>query len=425
MSIKILLLISGLLLLSACTTPVNPDFLAMSKKYSEILVQYQIDSIFANIVRSTRDEPLSFLDMPNINGSGNVNQTVNVSANLTGISTNMVNMVGNVQSASPSYNLSWGNSFNFTQSSLDNSAFWRAFLEPIKPEVFPYFLHNYVPSELLFSLIVEEIVVTSPNGSKKKFINNPLLPNYSEFQNEMYKLFSYGLTVEAVVPLKSSLTRQTARNNQDSFSRFGRDREISSMPQAPMLYPPALNQTGDGSSPFYDSRMYGNNLFTQAPTYRVCLGNLKKEVEIKNLYGSEILCSSPYRVKKSLTAIQKAKEPGIYFYQRSAKTMYDFLGQVALAQTREKDPYIVEIRPQVDTFNKNADKPNAYAILIFNKNNPTENDFAKLQLLDGTIFSIPRENSGYSTLTINLLSQFQVLAKSPGSIPASPGILLR
>jgi hypothetical protein len=44
----------------------------MSRKYAIILEQYQIDMIFTNIVRSSLDRPLSFLDMPNITGTGSV-----------------------------------------------------------------------------------------------------------------------------------------------------------------------------------------------------------------------------------------------------------------------------------------------------------------------------------------------------------------
>ena len=39
----------ALLTLSGCTTPITPDFSAMSKKYANILEQYQIDMIFTNI----------------------------------------------------------------------------------------------------------------------------------------------------------------------------------------------------------------------------------------------------------------------------------------------------------------------------------------------------------------------------------------
>jgi hypothetical protein len=73
---------------------------------------------------------------------------------------------------------------------------------------------------------------------------------------------------------------------------------------------------------------------------------------------------------------------------------------------------------------KKANESNRFALLLVNQN-ASGKTFASMNSLDGISYSIPQENNGYSTLVINLLAQFQTLAKSPGSIPSSPAVLIK
>ena len=77
------------------------------------------------------------------------------------------------------------------------------------------------------------------------------------------------------------------------------------------------------------------------------------------------------------------------------------------------------------TFNSNTSKSNEYALFVVNKNQSTPRPFSSIEGLDGNLYSIPSENNGYSPLAIKLLSQFMSLQKIPGSIPASPSVLLK
>jgi hypothetical protein len=173
-STPIRLITSGLfslLFLAGCTTPMTPDFSAMSKKYANILEQYQIDMIFTNIIRSSLDRPLSFLDMPNITGTGSIVTIPSVSTSFLGMGSMYVptNLNGALASVAPSLSMQVGNSFNFSQASLDNSLFWKSFLAPIDLQTSQYFIHNHIPKELIFSLILDEIIITSPDGKQKTF----------------------------------------------------------------------------------------------------------------------------------------------------------------------------------------------------------------------------------------------------------------
>ena len=73
---------------------------------------------------------------------------------------------------------------------------------------------------------------------------------------------------------------------------------------------------------------------------------------------------------------------------------------------------------------KKPNESNRFALLVVNRNTDGRT-FASIDSLDDDSYSIPRENNGYSMLIINLLAQFQTLAKSPGSIPSSPAVLIK
>jgi hypothetical protein len=101
------------------------------------------------------------------------------------------------------------------------------------------------------------------------------------------------------------------------------------------------------------------------------------------------------------------------------------LGQVVSAQLRSSNPYLLTLPPTLSTFNSKAGESNQYALLVINKNMYQKRPFASYEALDGSIYTIPRVNNGYSSIIIDMLTQFQTLAKVPGSVPPSPAVILR
>lgn len=59
-------------MLGGCGSSAIPEFGEMSTRYTDVLEQYQINSTFYNIIRAANSRPLSFLDIPSINGSGSI-----------------------------------------------------------------------------------------------------------------------------------------------------------------------------------------------------------------------------------------------------------------------------------------------------------------------------------------------------------------
>ena len=392
--------------LSGCTTPVTPDFSGMSMKYAKTLEQYQIDMILFNIVHSSKDHPLSFLDMPNITGTGSVVNNPSVSGTFINGSTPL--MFGTLSSISPSWGLQVGNSFNFSQSSLNNSVFWKAFLTEIPLDYVQYFIHNHIPREVLFSLIVDEIIITAPDGKKKILINNPLRPEHPEFQKLMYELISYGLGIQ---PSFNSVDVGNPITKKQLVQSYGVNAE-----QVLAEKGMKVQTLSQGSSTNYQ-------IIKLIPTYKLCIKKNEYNNFVQQNYGNEILCESS--IASQAATPNKTQQARLNIVIRSTKNIYDYLGQVVTAQ-HENPPYVVTLPPSKTTFvrkNTEGDK-NRFSLLVvdLNKGGPS---LSSVVGLEDNVYSIPRDDYGYSGLVINLLAQFLILAKAPNSIPSSPAVLIR
>jgi hypothetical protein len=404
-----LLVFFSLSFLGGCTTPSTPDFLEMTKKYASVIEQYQIDMIFANIIRSALDRPLSFLDIPNITGTGSVTNTASLFANFAGTGAFVADRLqGSLATVTPSWSLQFGNSFNFSQASLDNAVFWKAFLTPISAESAKYFIFNHMPKEVVFSLMIDEIIISYPNGKRKFFINNPQRPEHLEFQKELYQLLSYGLGVHSTYDYT---------NAGDPMSEEQLIKDYGANPRQVLAksgYELRLTEIGPAAQ---------YQIVKLTPVYKLCIRPGEFNNVVKEKYGSNLICQDSAIAEATMS--DKSRESKLIMVLRSPKSVYDYLGQVVNAQLADP-PYLVTLPPTSEfTYIKNPKESNKFALFVINRNKPNEKTFSRIDAGDDNTYSIGRENIGYSTLVINLLAQFQVLAKSPGSIPSSPAVLIR
>ena len=400
-------------ILSGCGSATAPDFSAMSSKYANTLEQYQINMIFQNILRSSENRPVSFLDMPTINGSGSITTTPSLGALFTGgafpANASYLPISGGLATLTPGVSLTVGNNFNFTQSSLDNAVFWKGYLSELPIENVRYFEHNHIPKEVLLSLVVDEIVIEKPNGDSYTFINNPLRPDHPEFQKHLYKLIEYGLGAY-LVDTSQKIGPPISANHIKS--RFG-DNAFQVMKEAGITlqkvdsYPEVLFQ------PIQISKQY-----------KLCIKTNKYENFIRQEYGPEIFCEETLAEKTKKPSAAKKLQPKIAIRIRSTNNIFEYLGEVVKAQLNTP-PYLVTLPPTSTTFRDNKGAKNEFALFIVNKDKPTPRPFAAIEALDDSIYSIPSQDNGYSPLAIKLLAQFMSLQKIPGSIPASPSVLLK
>ena len=396
-------------MIAGCTTPVTPDFTEMSANYAAILEQYQLNSILINIVRASNERPLSFLDIPSINGSGNVSTSPSLSGSLNGLVGALPGGITGLTSISPSLSLSFGNSFNFSQSSLDNATFLRGFLSPIPIETAKFFISDNLPREMMFSLVIASIEIKQADGKSTKYINNPLLPGYPEFKDQLYKLLSYGLTIDEVQEEPKKVTPHS----------FGSAPGFPQQGNPYSSYPPMGGYGGVGGFGGMGGMggMYGQS--EPRMKYKVCVDENKFANFVKQEFSPDIFCRA-----SGASLNKKGSKAELILTVRSTHSVFEYLGQVVAAQN-QAEPYMVTIPPSETTHPRKAGQANQYAILVVNKNATNGKTFASVKNLDGDIYSIPVENNGYSPMVIRIISQLLSLNKIPGSIPSSPGILLR
>lgn len=411
---KSLLATLSIIFIGGCSSALTPDFGEMSAKYANTLEQYQINMIFQNILRAANNRPVSFLDMPTINGSGSIGIAPSVSGLFSGgaipynASYNVIQ--GGFSTISPSASLTLNNTFNFTQSSLDNSLFWKGYLSELPRETVKYFTHNHIPREVILSLLVDEIEIIQPDGKSTTLINNPLRPDHAQFQQYLYKLIGDDLSsvsIDTSEKLGPPLTMEkiTPRFGEKAFTMF-KDTNIT------------LKQLDKSQNPNYQPIQISSQ-------YKLCM-NADKYANFlpTKYYGATIYCEDNIGEDLKKVSAAKKRQPTLIVRIRSTNNVFEYLGQVVKAQLSDT-PYIVTLPPTQGTFNNNKGTINRDALLIADKDKPTTKPFALIQGLDGSTYSIPVENSGYSSLAIKLLAQLMSLQKIPGSIPMSPSVLLK
>ncbi len=416
---RFLLCSSAIGILTSCTTPVTPDFTGMSANYANILEQYQLNGILINIIRASNERPLSFLDIPSINGSGNITTSPSLSGSMSGFIGGLAGGPAGITSISPSLSLSFGNSFNFSQSSLDNATFLRGFLSPIPIETAKFFISDNLPREVMFSLVIAAIEIKQADGKSVKYINNPLLPEYPQFNAELYKLLSYGLTVDRVQeepikpPASPSGRLPDGRMPNNPIPGGGYN------PSFPGVGSPygGMGSPYGGMGGFGGGGMYGQ--FHPQPQYKLCVDENKFANFVKEEFSQDIFCKSNTPTLKG-----KSNKSELIVTVRSTHSVFEFLGQVVAAQNQAK-PFMVTLPPSETTRPRKVGENNQYALLVVGKNDPAGKSFASIKNLDGDVYSIPSESNGYSPMVIRIISQLLSLNKIPGSIPTSPGILLR
>ena len=393
------LVLVGILCLAACSAP-SPNFGEMSEKYASTLVQYQMNMQLANIVRASTQRPMSFLDIPNITGVGTITTTVGASGSFY---TNARSATSSL--FTPSASIAAANQFNFSQSSLDNSVFWKSFLEEIPPSYMKYFIHNHIPRELMLSLVVDSIVITDPDGTRHFYFNNPLLPGYPEFQRRLYKLIDANLSVKEV---PEEVEEGGPYSKEHMVKTYGAN------------FKQVLSNQNKGIRPVLigNQTLYSVIGFTKV--FKLCIDNDHYDNFAKEEFGPKLYCQAP-------PGQGSTTKKDLKINIRSTRNIYDFLGQVVAAQLSEK-PYMVTLPPTAYTTNLKVGQSNQYALLVVEKDHRFQANepkpFAAIESEDNSYYSIPSQNNGYSPTVINLLSQFLTLSKSPGAIPASPAVLI-
>lgn len=424
----VLLPIVAALTLSGCAQTGSTSFRDMSSAYRDVLETYANDNVLLNIVRSSKQMPVSFLDMPSVVGTG----SVGVNAGVSGfISSNAPSSVAGFFSATagssvgPSVGLSVNNGFNFTQSSLDNAQFMSAFLSDIRPDVIASLTNNQVgPRSILYSLVIDTIEIrNSKNVIISKFFNNPYLPKYNDFQDALYMLIEAGLSTE-IVPTKQILS---APMNAEALNRNL------------LATVTAQNVPGVMVEPIKVGGVTNYQLVRVVPTTRMCL-NQTAEFE---LVGKHFAESAYCNVQTTGTLTQPLmegmgqkltdrgvnKDSLLVVKLRSTRNVFDFLGSLLTLQNSEPKTLIKVLNS--DEISRNPklleDESMATALPLFvvQKGSNTTGKALTSVTYQGETYSVPADSNSYTRQVLSMVSQLLTLNKVPGAIPASPAVLIK
>jgi len=399
--------------LAGCSS-VSPDFSDMSQTYQTVLEKYQNNNLLLNIVRSSKNMPLSFLEIPSVVGTGNINETVGIGAFLYGATSGaaggLISAAANntSQNYNPYASLTLGRSFNFTQSSLENAQFQKGFISDITIETMTAFTKDHISKELLYTMVIDRFEVTNTNGEKIIAYNNPSSATYNDFQKQLRGLIDGGLTTEIVavnMPVGPILTSKELANT--TLVNFVANKDKGRV----MLMEVKANKV--------------KGYQFQEPTMiaRFCFDTIQYKQEVIQKFGAHMLCgatSNQPPFNKGLNS--DLSKPTVKIQLRSTRDIFDFLGQVASKQLQDKPEYIY-VRGRKQLQNGEYESYGEYPLIVIEKD--SKDKPIAIVAYGGNTYSIPDRADTFSAYTFNLLSQFFNLTKVPGSVPPSPSVLIK
>ena len=367
------------ILLSGCSTVSPPTFEEQSATYSRTMEQYKINSIFTNIVRSSEDRPLAFVDIPSVLGNARTASTI---GGTLGFATagDLWNGLGltDLDSIEISPSQVYSEGFTFTQSSMDNSVFWSEMLIRIPIQKLVYFQGNSYPEEMLFNLLIDEFFILKENGDTERLANNFTKPSYEKFR----RLFKFLIERIEIV----------AKQKEDSSkSNFG---HISSK-----------------------AKGTGEDLVA-----RICISE-------KPLSDSEFKFHTDAYCEKGVE--KEFGKDKLVIILRSVKGIFEYLGQVVEAQSWD-NPIYVDLKEPIDAFGQTRmkeklTKNNSKRLFVVERDSDSDPklSYAFTEDMHGNRFIIPSQDAGYSKKVVSFLSELLILINVPGSAAPQPGVLIR
>jgi hypothetical protein len=411
-SFNVIAIVGVCTLLAGCSIP-NPKMDDMAAEYQGTIEQYNFNNILLNIVRGSNNLPLSFLDIPSIIGTGNFSAGTGASsftaANLSG---SIIN--GSTSSLMLNPSITVSNSFNYTQSSLDNAAFQNGFNGVIPLTTVNFFKTSNMPPELVISLLVNSIDLVSADGQVEKVINSPGLDSFPKFQAIAKLMVKYGLTTQitnAEIPNGPKLTEAQATTTLNALIA---SKELGKLQ---MKYFPGSGK----EKPYYQ-------LVTVTQMATMCLAETPYVQEIISKYGDQYFCAKPVanpsdqskHLGISSTNTPEKGKTSIAINIRSNRDIYQYLGQILKIQTTNPNIQVV-VDPSY-IVQGTVGKP--LPIIVVKKNESVSKPLAKISYR-GDTYVIPSEDNGYTALVINMMAQLLNLNKVSGSIPPSPAVLVK
>ena len=418
--VKSLAAVALIFMAAGCTSINSTSFSNMSSAYREVIESYSNDNILLNVVRTSKNMPLSFLDIPSVIGTGNV------LANAGASTTQSVGTVATPPSVSSgNIGLAVSSGFTFTQASLDNAQFMQSFLKEIPLSVLGMKgSERLLPRAVSYTLLIESVELRTNNTIVRRFNNDPLDPNYSEFQDLLYLLIEAGLTVENAqtkVPIGPVLDKSILTKSIDSWGAA----TVENLAKGIFT----LDKVGAPNSGQYQ---LSQNITSQ----RVCVNKDRAQELLGNKLSSDSYCKdSPHFPKsdvnyskaiKSFSSVYpNAKNMELVIGIRSPANVFDFLGAVLNAQYLGDGSKEVMIKPSKSVFDSYNERYKSPHPLFKVYKNQAINDPAATVSYKGVTYAISDSDDSYSKDVMEFMSTLVTICKIPGAIPPSPAVIVR
>lgn len=421
------LLFGSTCLLSACG--VAPSFSDMSQAYQTEVAKYSNNNLLLNVVRASKQMPMSFLDIPSVLGSGSIGTNAGISD-----SWYSTGMFGSALAAGGGYanyaalGMSTNRGFNFTQSSLDNADFIKGFLSPINMANVSYFTNGQQPKYLVFNLLIGSISFTDKDGKYVSLINDPYSSNFGDFQKAINLLVGLGLTTEMVQKMNFIGPTFTEQALIDG-------RIMSTFMNSPNKGGTILKKTVQGK----DIYQYA----VPEMGFRFCFNPVVAKAEVVDRFGEELLCHGMAGAGNSVPKLdgnkpikegasaksaagsnaQGAQKQTFSLQVRSPNDVFSYLGVITYKQLQSGNKEFVSVPSDQGTLVGDTTKNVLTPILMVEQKIPTK----KIAVVDydDEIYAVPQVNNGFSSATMNILSQLVNICKVSGSIPPSPAVLVK
>jgi len=204
-----LFLVAAALLIWGCAA--TDHFQQRIDRYDVAAAESRDQMIFTNILRASRAEPLSFVQMGQITGSTTAGATVGLPSIILGPHIPLATSVASntLQSESifggnplggsgyTANSVTMNGSTNFQVTPSETKEFYNGLLSEVEPRTLEFFTQQGIARELLFYLFTDKLI-EERGGKRRELRNDPLDPSFGDFQKYVRLAMEYGLSSEPI-----------------------------------------------------------------------------------------------------------------------------------------------------------------------------------------------------------------------------------
>ncbi|MGA8171354.1 MAG: hypothetical protein WB816_11090 [Methylocystis sp.] len=390
-----LLLAAVALSIGACAA--TDHFQQRIDRYDLAAAESRDQMIFTNILRASRAEPLSFVQMGQITGSTTAAATVGLPSIILGphipVATSLASNAlqsesifgGNPLGGSgyTGNSVTMNGSTNFQVTPSETKEFYNGLLAEVEPHTLEFFVQQGIARELLFYLFTDK-VIEERGGKRRELRNDPLDPTFPEFQKYVRLAMAYGLSSEPVrekggasktngaKTVTINLTDATAKSDDQSTKQRQWRLCFNQLYKSPNA-PPAANAPSCGDS------------------------TVSRDNRVVSFIGHE-----GARVE-------------LHVLPRSAFAIFKYLGRIVAGGEQAR----------VTLFSEDAiDRPPFNDDQLFVVQEGVIGDCFVSEFFEGKFYCVPREGAVNTKRVLGLLTQLIALNTSISQIPVAPTVQL-